>query len=114
MRERTVHDVKDAVVGVPNIHDVGVAEFAEIVGLAAGSRDRAEFDRESRPSAAPKPPVFSFDQRFATENLRGEIVLKRIVVIEPAGRHITASLAQRIRALFHHTARVGQRDCETR
>ena len=106
--ERTVNDVEDAVIGVPHIHDVGVAQFAKIVGLTARSRVEQSLIEEYAPPLT-EAAFFTFAERFATENLGGEIVLKGIVVVEPAGRHIKTSLAQRIRASFRTPARVGQR-----
>src|SRR5580765_422661 len=71
-----VHNVNDFFVRISNVQDVGVAELADIVRLAAGSGIQQSLIENHSP-ARPELGVFGFDQRFATENLRLKIVLER-------------------------------------
>ena len=87
---------------VADIEDIGFAKFAEIVGLAAGSGIELGLIEEYAPAGSVVAGK-RIRKGLTAENLGGEIVLKRVIVVEAASGHgslVRASLAQEIFAIF--------------
>jgi hypothetical protein len=86
-RDRAVHHMKYVVVfQVADIENVGFAELAKIVGLAAGGGIEMRLIEEDAPAGG----VVAGEricERLTTENLGRETVLKRVVVVEAASGH---------------------------
>jgi hypothetical protein len=96
-RNRAVYNMENVIIfEVAHVEDVGIAEFAQIVGLTSGRRVEMRLVEQDAPAAG----VVASErvrQRLAADYIGGEIILKRIVVVEPASGHgnfIEASLAQ--------------------
>src|SRR5579864_1075533 len=77
----------DFVLFVANVEHVGVAEFAEVMGLAAGSRIEPGGVEHDGPRGR---AVVTF--RLAGEYARVEFAEKGIVVVEPASGHCSSVL----------------------
>ena len=88
----TVDHVNDRVVLLPHVQNICVAQFAQIIRLAAGGGIE-QCLIQNRGPARRKSRIFGFRDQLATQNLRGKILLERIIVIKPAGCHIRSSLA---------------------
>src|SRR5258708_22607683 len=88
-----VHHMKDAVFVVANIKNVGIAELAEIVRLPSGSGIQQGLIQDDSPMRG-EAGILSLRDRFATQHLGAEIILKRIVVVETARLHYCSILSQ--------------------
>ncbi len=108
-RNRAVHDVNNAIFAVLYIEHVGVAKLAEVVWLTAGTRIKQGLI-EHHPPARAGWAILGLLQHFAAQHLRAEVVLKRIVVIQPARRHIRQSLPHEFCGIFM-TLRITIRIC---
>lgn len=93
-RNRAIDDVEYIIVfEVANIEHIRFAEPAKIVGLAAGGGVEMRLVEQDTPAGG----FMAGDnvrQGLAAENPGGEIVPKRIVVIEATRTHVEPSLAQ--------------------
>src|SRR5262252_2366671 len=92
-RNRSIHDVENIVIfEVANIEHIRFAELAKIVGLAAGGGIQMCLVEQDAPACGFMARN-NIRQGLAAENPGGEIVRKRIVIIEAARSHVEPSLA---------------------
>ena len=75
-----VHNVNDAIILIKDMEYICVADFAEVVWLAAGGWIEQSLIENNTPARS-KSAIFRFRKQFAAQNLGAEIFLKRIVVI---------------------------------
>ncbi len=93
IRRLTINQVKNFVAFVANIENVGVADFAQIVGLASRRRIKRRAIQNQSPDAAGDSRAHIRREHFAMHHSRSELLFKRIIVVESARGHADPPLS---------------------
>src|SRR5713226_6344683 len=94
IRWAAVDEVKNFVAFVADVEDIGVPDFAQIVGLATGRGVERRSVKNQAPDGPGDSGVHIGREHFAVHDPRGEFFFKRIVIIKSARGHDPTPLAR--------------------